>query len=176
MTLASRGRWVSDEVNQREPGSADAGSQLLIRAQEYAEFRFAGSVTCEHLTDGDDQLGLMLTNANPGSCAIEIYGPGSTASIFAGPIRVETQVEGVAPVLWCLDLIMTYPMYEFRSFFGRRALVQEAPLTSRQRRRVIRHWSAWSGEVRSREDAAQAFGHPEAFDAPHLRTFQASLF
>jgi hypothetical protein len=150
--------------------------ELLAKAQEYAEFRFGGDVRVERLLDGGDQLGLTLTNTNVLTCGIELYAPGSTATIFAGPIRYETLEEGVLPVLWVLDLLMTYTVYELRSLVGQRGVVQSAPLSTWQPLWVKHHWPAWSGEARSRETAAEAFGHPETFGPPQIRTFQASLF
>lgn len=150
--------------------------QILIRAREYAEFRYGSSVRTEPHLDDNYYLGLTLTNSEGGSCPIELYAPGPTASIFAGPLRYETlDGQGVAPVLWALDLVMTFPTYEFRSLVGQRGLVQEAPLSTLQRLRVKNTWPAWSGSVKSREEAAAAFGHPEQYARARLTSFQLSF-
>jgi len=146
-------------------------TNTLAQAQAYAEFRFGDSVKAKRLFDGDAQLGLFLTNANAGSCSIEIHGPYGEATISAGPIRYETSEFGLIPTLWCLDLLMSFNTYQLYSVGGTRGLVQAAPLSSWMSWQVKREWPAWSGQVKSREQAAAVFGHPEDHSPPRLRSF-----
>jgi len=70
---------------------------------------------------------------------------------------------------------MTFTTYELWALLGKRGVVQESPLSAWQRIWVTRQWPAWSGEILPREQAAVAFGFPETYGPPRMRSFRTSL-
>lgn len=154
-------------------GSTD---RSLIRVvKDYAEFRYSTAVRAEILFDGETELGLSLSNVNGASRSIEVYGPLTRGTVLAGPIRYEAAKDGAQPILWAVDLIMTYTLYELRNVMSNSGLVQSAPLTRSQARRVVKEWSPWSEESRPRERAAAEFGNPERYGPARLASTQFGL-
>lgn len=145
---------------------------ILESFADYIECKFGSSATVEPRFDSGVWIGAVASPNDPRCCEIEIYAPGENATLFAGPLRFESIKPGAVPVIQFLDLATNFPIFEIRSVFGRRGLVQERPLSRLESKLVLRKWPSWTGTIRSREDCAADFLDASTSGSRGFKSFQ----
>ena len=130
---------------------------------EYARARYGDAARVRVL---EVERAVRLMNVNE-AAEIEVARLGDYFVVSAGSIWYEATTPGTRPVLWLMDLAMTFGVVEFRSLLARVSLAAPSGFVARYGlmpwRREVRRWLPWQGVVRERSQVAQEFGLDPAF-------------
>lgn len=147
----------------------------FTEAIDYARERFGDAAAVEVV--GVDEC-VILRNASD-AVDIELNLLGEYFVVFAGSFWYEAQVPGCRPVLWFMDLVMTFGVVEFRALLANVSLAAPPESVARYGRlpwrRELRRWSAWSGQVAERSAVAEQFGMSDAFGPNEAKSIVVSL-